>query len=62
MVFQIAVVSLIATIGFLLISVLGGFGLTLSVFKGLTSIPPFFFIAIGVFIIILLLKGKKGGK
>lgn len=43
----------------LLVATIGGIGLTFSLFKGITSIPPFVLILIGVVIIMLLFRGKR---
>ena len=43
----------------LFISFLGGFGTVFSIFKGLKSIPPVFYIVGGIFIIMWLLRGGK---
>ena len=46
-------------IGLFLTAVIGGIGLTFSLFKGLTSIPPFVLILIGIVIVMVLIKGRK---
>ena len=51
--------AIIAVIVILLIATVGGIGLTFSLFKGLTSIPPFVLILIGVTIVMLIFKGRK---
>lgn len=52
-------IGLIIVAALFLVAVIGGVGLTFSLFKGLTSIPPFVLILIGVVIVMLIFKGRK---
>ena len=51
--------AIVLVVALLLIATIGGVGLTFSLFKGLTSIPPFVLILIGVVIVMLLFRGKR---
>ena len=59
MVFPLIPVIVIGVFAFLGISIVGGVGLTFSLFKGLSTIPPFIWIAVGITIIFLLFRGKR---
>ena len=50
---------LLFVIAIIIISMMGGFGLAFSLFKGLTSIPPVAYIFLAVVIVLVLLKGVK---
>ncbi len=49
-------VSLIAVLAIFVLSVVGGTGLTLGIFRGLKSIPQLVWWGIGIFMVIFLLK------